>query len=289
MIEVVSISLGPSERDRSFVLRIAGERVRVRRLGTDLSYLRALAAIRELDGRVAAMGLGGVNLSYRLDGRSWSMPGARLLLEAARLTPILDGSDYKDAVEPLATSALAPGGRTALAVSMLDRPKIPAALRAAGYRVRVGDPWFALGIPIFPEPEGFEALARASMPLLRRLPLSQVYGGRATRPSRPARFDVVWGDLRLLRRRPIDLENVSVVTSSLRRNDVEWLRCSGASRIISATPPVQGEGYGANVWEAVMAALSGRRLSGHELRKAFQRLIGRVGWSWPFDHPELTG
>lgn len=289
MMEVVSISLGPSERDRTVVIRIAGERVRVRRIGTDLSYLRALAAIRELDGRVAAMGLGGINLSYRLDGRSWSMPGARVLLSAARCTPIVDGSEYKDAVEPLAVSELSPCGGTALAVSMLDRPRIPAVLRSAGYGVRVGDPWFALGIPMFPEPRGFESLARASMPLLSRIPLSRVYGERALRPSCSVRFDVVWGDLRLLRRRPIALQNVSVVTSSLRLNDVEWLRRSGAGRIISVTPPVRGEGYGANVWEAVMVALGGRRLSGPELRTAFQKLMGRVGWSWPFDHPELTG
>lgn len=290
MIEAASVSLGPSHRDRAFVIRLGGEMLRIRRIGCDGSYRRALAAVSELDGRVGAIGLGGINFRYRLDGLLWPMPGAERLRRAARVTPVVDGSAFKDMVEPCAVGLLPPGPRRALAVSALDRPAVARALADAGYAVRVGDAWFALGLPIFPDLPLFRRLAQAGMPLLRHLPLRTVYGGRRTGILGPSpRFDIVWGEVGLLRRRPVALRGVSVVTSSVRRDDVEWLRCSGVSLVVAASPPVLGEGFGANVWEAAIAALSGRPLRGEELGSAFRGMVGRVGWVVPFDAPHPTG
>lgn len=290
MIEVVSVSLGPSRRDRSFVVRLGGEALHVRRIGCDGCYRKALAVISALDGQVGAIGLGGINFGYRLGGMRWPMPGAERLRRAARRTPLLDGSTFKDAVEPQTVGLLPVRSGRALAVSALDRPAVAQALAAAGFAVRVGDAWFALGLPLFPDLAAFRRLARAGMPFLRHLPLRTVYGGRGEKAARSAcAFDVVWGEIGLLRRRPVALGGVSLVTSSVRRDDVEWLRCSGVRRVIAASPPVAGEGFGANVWEAAITALAGRLLRGEEFCRAFRDLTGRVGWVVPFDAPHPTG
>lgn len=291
MIEVVSVSLGPSQRDRDFVVGLGGHMVHVRRIGCDGSYARARTAIAEFDGRVAAIGLGGINLAYRLDGLRWTMPGAAALRAAARRTPVCDGSAFKDAVEPQLARTIEPGrGRAALAVSALDRPQIPAALEAQGYRVRVGDPWFGLGLPIFPRPATFRRMARISMPLLRRLPVEAVYGTPREGRIRPtASFDIIWGDIRLIRRRPIDLRGVSIVTSTVRRDDVKWLQRSEVHGVLSPAPIVDGEGFGANVWEAVVTAIQGAPLRPDELGTAFRSLVGRLGWTVPFDDVHPTG
>lgn len=278
MIEVVSVSLGGAERDRTATLRLGGERVRIRRIGCSGDYGLAARLLAQLDGTVGAIGLGGLNFAYRVRGRTWPMPGAVPLRRAVRRTPLVDGCGFKDRVEPQAASALLGGGQ-ALVVSVLDRPAAAAALAAAGYRVRVGDAHFALGLPIWPTEATFNALATVAMPILRHLPREVVYGPRETADAGgQARWEVIWGDVQLLRRRPVALGGATVVAGSLREEDARWLRKCGVRSVIGASPPVEGEVFGANVWEAVLAAISGRALGPDEIESVWAAVYERTDW-----------
>lgn len=58
MKRIVSISLGSSKRDHRVSLSILGEEVIIERIGTDGDIDKAIEKIRELDGKVSAIGLG---------------------------------------------------------------------------------------------------------------------------------------------------------------------------------------------------------------------------------------
>ena len=58
MKNVISISLGASNQDFSFTAEFLGERLTVRRLGTDGSLAKAEKLVRQWDGKADAIGLG---------------------------------------------------------------------------------------------------------------------------------------------------------------------------------------------------------------------------------------
>lgn len=289
MIEVVSLSLGSPDRNRTAEIRFGDERVRIRRIGVDGSYDLARSRLERLDGRVQAIGLGGINFAYRSRGRAWPMPGAQSLRKAVRDTPVVDGSGFKDWIEPLAATSL-PQGETALVVSMLDRPLVAAALRARGYRTFVGDSTFALGVPLWPTPEAFHAMACATMPILRLLPLRAVYGRRTARAElRKSRWNVIWGDVKLLRRHPVAMAGATMVVGSAREEDVKWLARCGVSRVLSAAPPIGGETFGANVWEAVITAVYGKLPSQSQMLETWRSAMGAASAFRLFDALHATG
>ena len=69
MKNVISISLGASSRDFQFTTTFLGEKMRVRRLGTDGSTDKAIELLRHWDGRADAIGLGVVKDSHSLGAR----------------------------------------------------------------------------------------------------------------------------------------------------------------------------------------------------------------------------
>jgi hypothetical protein len=71
MKRAVSVSLGSSRRDKKVTLTLLGEEVTIERVGTDGDVERAIALYRELDGQVAALGVGGIDLGMSFVGRSY--------------------------------------------------------------------------------------------------------------------------------------------------------------------------------------------------------------------------
>jgi hypothetical protein len=69
---VVSISIGSSKRDHRAEIEILGERFLIERIGTDGDMDRAVAMIRQLDGKVDAFGLGGIDM-YIFAGKGYTI------------------------------------------------------------------------------------------------------------------------------------------------------------------------------------------------------------------------
>jgi hypothetical protein len=61
---IVSVSLGSSKRNHAFETEFKGEKFSIERIGTDGDWDAAIALIKELDGKVAAFGMGGIDLLY---------------------------------------------------------------------------------------------------------------------------------------------------------------------------------------------------------------------------------
>src|ERR1700694_846520 len=166
MKKVVSVSLGSSTRDHRVLVRWLGEELDIQRIGFDGSLDKAIAKLRELDGKVDAIGLGGIDVYLYAGTKRYALRDGLRMLEAVKKTPVVDGSGLKNTLERETVRYLQSQnvidfrGLPVLMVSALDRFGMAQALVEAGAQVTFGDFIFALGIdkPVKTLPE-FEALA----------------------------------------------------------------------------------------------------------------------------------
>jgi hypothetical protein len=99
MKEVVSITLGRSSRDYEFTTSLLGEEVHVRRIGADGDVARVKALIREHDGKVDAIGLGGLVGEFKVGKARYPQYEAQEIIREARTSPVADGALLKGTLE----------------------------------------------------------------------------------------------------------------------------------------------------------------------------------------------
>ncbi|MDI3316196.1 MAG: quinate 5-dehydrogenase [Bacillota bacterium] len=292
MKHVVSVSLGSSTRDHRVEVELLGERFLVERRGTDGDMARAVALIRELDGRVDCFGMGGIDLYLAAGRRRYILRDAVRLARAARKTPIVDGSGLKDTLERMVVQQLAADpnmglrGARVLLVSAMDRFGMAEALVEAGAVVTFGDFLFALGLPIPLHSLGTLALlARLLVPVVAQLPFALLYPvgreqERITASPRYTRWYLehrwIAGDWLYIRRHlPDRLTGQTILTNTVTAADIDLLRQRGAGRLVTTTPQFGGRSFGTNVMEALLVAASGRRpeeLTAEEYRRMLEQL-----------------
>lgn len=274
MKRVVSISLGSSSRDHVAETEILGERVSIERRGTDGDLQKAVELIRQLDGSVDAFGMGGIDLHVRAGTRKYVLKDALKLLQAAKVTPIVDGGGIKETWEYRVISVLEKEygvsfrGRTALLVQAVSRYGMALGLIEAGARVTFGDLAFTLGLPV-----GLKSLATLNLlasviaPIACRMPISVLYPtGKQQQEGRP-RFHKLYEDneficgdfLYIKQHMPLDVTGKTFLTNTITQDDVGLLRSRGARLLITISPELGGRSFGANVLEAILVALAAKR------------------------------
>ncbi len=274
MKRVVSVSLGSSSRDHATEVELLGQRFAIAREGTNGSLAHAIARVRELDGTIDAIGLGGIDVYLYAGTKRFAFRDGLKLLEAAKKTPIADGSGLKNTLEREAVAfmqrdlGIALAGTKVLMVSALDRFGMAQALVAAGADVLFGDFIFALDLdkPVRGIAE-FEALAERYLPDACKLPFQFFYptGAKQDRPPQPKyphyyeEAEIIAGDFHFLRQfMPARLDGKIVLTNTLTARDVDELRSRGVARLITTTPDFNGRSFGTNVMEAALLALLGK-------------------------------
>ncbi|HXW52393.1 MAG TPA: hypothetical protein VEJ41_10415 [Candidatus Acidoferrales bacterium] len=275
MKKIVSVSLGSSTRDHQVEVDWLGERLDIRRVGFDGSLDRAIAALKDLDGKVDAIGLGGIDVYLYAGTQRYALRDGLRMLEAVQNTPVVDGSGLKNTLERETIVYLQRhgivdfDGLPVLMVSALDRFGMAAALVEAGADVTFGDFIFALGIdkPVKTLPE-FEALAERYLPDACKLPFQFFYPTgkkqeRAPEPKFPqyyAAAQLIAGDFHFIRQHmPDDLSGKTIVTNTVTPQNLEELRRRNVARLITTTPNFAGRSFGTNVIEAAMIAMLGKR------------------------------
>ena len=272
---VVSVSLGSSSRDHRARVDLLGESFDLERIGMDGSLARAAEKLRELDGTVDAIGLGGIDVYLYAGTKRFALRDGLRLLEAVRRTPVADGSGLKNTLEREAVRYLRDelhvplAGTKVLMVSALDRFGMAQALVDAGADVLFGDFIFALDLdkPVRGLAE-FEALAERYLPDACKLPFQFFYptGKKQDRAPQPkyseyyAEADIIAGDFHFMRQfMPDRLDGKIVLTNTLTARDVDELRARGVARLVTTTPDFGGRSFGTNVVEAALLALMGKR------------------------------
>ncbi|MGZ5132396.1 MAG: dehydrogenase, partial [Caldimonas sp.] len=96
MKNVISISLGASSGDFGFSTTFLGEKMRVRRLGTDGSTARAIKLLGEWDARADAIGLGVVKDSRSLGARRFIERDSARMRRAVTRAPVTTGARLGD-------------------------------------------------------------------------------------------------------------------------------------------------------------------------------------------------
>lgn len=251
-----------------------GERFEITRVGMNGSLDRALAKLRTLDGTVDAIGLGGIDVYLYAGKQRYALRDGLRLLEAVKITPVVDGSGLKNTLEREAVGFLSSElglkleGKRVLMVSALDRFGMAQALVAAGAEVIFGDFIFALDLdkPVRGLAE-FEEMARKYLPDACKLPFQFFYptGKKQDRPPQPKYpeyyddAEIIAGDFHFMRQfMPDRLDGKMILTNTLTARDIEELRARGVTTLITTTPDFGGRSFGTNVVEAALIALLGK-------------------------------
>lgn len=274
MKRVVSVSIGSSKRDHSVDVEFLGEKMRLERIGTDGDMQKAVELIHDMDGKVAAIGLGGIDLYVIAGTRRYVIKDALKLANAAKKTPVVDGSGLKNTLEREAvqylsreTDLLKPGTKVLL-VSAVDRFGMAQALAQTPCDVTFGDLIFILGVPVALKTiRQVNALARIILPVATRLPFEKLYPTGEKQENVDPRHekyyrgaDVIAGDFHLIRRfMPEKLDGKSIITNTVTQSDVEFLKQRGIDTLVTTTPEMKGRSFGTNVLEAMMVALLQKR------------------------------
>lgn len=275
MKTIVSVSLGSSSRDHRAHVTLLGEEFDISRVGTDGKLDVALKKIEELDGKVDAIGLGGIDVYLYAGSKRYALRDGLRLLHAAKVTPVVDGSGLKNTLEREAIRFVQGDlgvdlrGRKVLMVSALDRFGMAQALVEAGADVLFGDFIFALDLdkPVRGLHE-FEELAEKYLPDACKLPFQFFYptGAKQDRPPQPKypqyyeEADIIAGDFHFMRQfMPDHLDGKMILTNTVTERDVDELRKRGVRTLVTTTPDFQGRSFGTNVIEAALIAIVGKK------------------------------
>lgn len=272
------------------MVTILGRQVRVRRVGVAGDLQRARDLITELDGKVDAFGLGGIDLYVAIRGRRYYFRQALGLARAAKRTPVVCGSGLKESLERLTVRQLGPRlgiqDKKVLMVSAVDRFGMAEELSLQARSVLFGDLIFALGLPVPVRTIGaLERLAHTLLPVVVRVPFKWLYPVGEAQEKAPnsekfARYyhqaDVIAGDWHFIRRyAPEDLGGKILVTNTTTPADVEFMRKRGVVQLITTTPRYGGRSIGTNLLEAAMVAIEGA--DGELSPQRYTQLVAEAG------------
>ena len=272
MKHIVGISLGSSSRDHVVTLELKGEQFKIERIGTDGNMKMMIDKIRALDGKVDAFGLGGIDLHVYAVDRRYAFRDAKRIVKAAQQTPIVDGAGLKNTLERQTIEYLAEHTdlfkekKKVLFISAMDRLGMAQAMEKIGCSMTYGDLPFVLGLPLpLSSLKTLAAVARVLGPIVCQLPFSMIYpvGDKQSvnKPRFPRYFydhDIIAGDFHFIHRyMPEELPGKTIITNTVTRSDVEFLRERKLKTLITTTPEMEGRSFGTNIMEALLVCMAG--------------------------------
>ncbi|HNE03244.1 MAG TPA: hypothetical protein PLR93_06895 [Anaerolineales bacterium] len=287
MKRAVGISLGSSKRDKKVIVNLNGVEIQVERIGTDGDIEKARRLYLELDGKVDAFGVGGVDLYLRLDAREYPLHAALKLVSGVKQTPLCDGRGLKHTLErrvfQLAKAELGEVRfKQAFIPVAVDRMGLAEAVAEVSDQIVSGDLMVALGVPIpLHGIPAFKRVARVMLPMVSYFPMSMIFYGSDGAEQEPKyvkyfeESDLIAGDFLFMRKyMPKSLAGKTVVTNTTTEENIALLKERGVKTVITTTPRYDGRSFGTNTTEAMLTAYAdkGRRLTDEELNGLIDEL-----------------
>ncbi|MFN2216851.1 MAG: quinate 5-dehydrogenase [Anaerolineales bacterium] len=272
MKRAVSVSLGSSKRDKSVMVRFKDEEILVERFGTDGDIEKARRMYLDLDGKIDAFGVGGVDLYLRLDGRDYPLRAALKLVSGVKQTPLVDGRGLKHTLErrvfQLALNEMENDlhFKQAFVPVAIDRIGLAQAAAEVSDSIVLGDLMVALGIPLpVYGMKAFKKIARIMLPIVSWFPMSMLFygsGGAEQEPKYTKYFeasDLLAGDYLFMRKyMPLEIPDKTIITNTTTSENIELLKSRGAKMVITTTPRYEGRSFGTNMLEAAITAYAGK-------------------------------
>lgn len=294
MKRVVSVSLGSSRRDHKVIIDLLGEKLDISRVGVDGDFDRALRLLRELDGQVDAIGLGGIDVYLFVRQKRYAIQDGLKLMEAVKVTPVVDGSGLKNTLEREVVKILAretdllKKGARVMMVSSVDRFGMAEALAEVGCDMTFGDLVFTAGIPYaINTMEELEEIANKLLPEITKMPFHLIYPtGKKQESQDEAKVkkfahyyhnaDIIAGDFHLIRRfMPAGMSGQTIFTNTTTSADIAFLKEKGVGTLVTTTPEYGGRSFGTNVMEAALVAILNKEL-GQVTEQDYLELLRRL-------------
>lgn len=292
MKRVVSVSLGSSSRNKSSQAHILGEDFLIERIGTDGDMGKFRQMMLDLEPEVAAFGVGGADIYVVAGTKRYAFREILQLIKGVK-TPVVDGAGLKHTLERRTIEWLQSQGvvdfakESVLLMSAVDRYGMAEALDKVCPKVIYGDLMFGLGLPLpLRSHAAVTRVGKLVLPLITKLPFKWFYPTGEKQEKRTPKFPnafaestIIAGDsLYILRYAPDQLTGKTLITQSIRKQNIEWLKSAGLRRIITTTPVIEGETFATNVMEAVIVAHLGKRPE--ELtEKDYLSILDELAWS----------
>lgn len=268
--KVVGVSIGSSTRDHTVKVNLLGSGFEISRVGTDGSIPKAIELIKKLDGKVEAIGLGGLDLYFVARGKKYVVRDALKMARAASISPVVDGSGLKNSLERETIRYLMEekgwtfAGKKVLMTAAVDRFGMAEALVDAKADVIFGDLVFGLKIPLAIRSfRSFKILAAIMLPVVTKLPFSVLYPTGSNQEKKEnknqkyfAEADIIAGDYLFIKKyMPEFLKGKSIITNTTTEDDVKELKERGVEYLVTTTPVFEGRSFGTNVLEATLIAM----------------------------------
>lgn len=267
MKRIVSVSLGSSKRDHAFETELLGEKFLIERIGTDGNWDKALALVRDLDGKVDAFGMGGIDLYLFVAGKRYTIKDAKKIIAEAKKTPMFDGGGLKNTLERQCIYYVQENGivdlkgKKVLVVSAADRFGMAEAFEGVGAKLTMGDLIYTVGIPLpIRSIKALKVVAAIAAPIVTRMSFDSIYPTGDQQEVIIPKFskyyyeaEVLAGDFNYIRRYlPEKLDGQIIITNTTTREDMKLLKERGISKVITTTPDMGGRSFGTNVIEALI-------------------------------------
>lgn len=289
MKHAVSVSLGSSTRNKTVEVDLLGETVRIERIGTDGDEAKARQLFREMDGKVDAFGVGGIDLGVATPWKWYPLYSALKLVQDVKQTPCVDGNGIRETLETRVMQwverkigdEIQP--KTAFLVAGITRYGMTESFINVGYQCVFGDLMFGLDIPVaIQSMRSLNAAARILMPIVGRMPLSMLYPTGEKQEKITPKYEkyyqnntVTGGDFLYVKQHlPDDMRGKIIVTNTTTPADVEALKQRGVKYLVTTTLELDGRTFGTNMMEAALIAGAGkgRVLTNAELNDLIDRL-----------------
>ncbi len=270
---ILSVSLGSKTRDHQVEIEVGGKKFLLKRIGCDGDFKQARKLFLEYDQKVAAFGLGGINLNLGVRNKKYKIPQAHNLIKGVK-SPVVDGSGLKETLEKEVIKQVADSitikNEKVLLVSAIDRFGMAQAFKEQEAKLICGDLMFALKFPLAIKSLAIlETLARVSLPLLSKLPFKILYPTGKKQTKNQKKFGryfreakIIAGDFHYIRYySPKDLTNKIIITNTITATDRARLRKKGVKKLITTTPKLEGRSFGTNVIEALLTALADKAVN----------------------------
>lgn len=300
MKRVVSISLGSSKRDSASQVELLGEVFEVSRIGCDGDMKRFAEMMREYDGKVDAIGLGGIDRYVWADKHRYTIRDADRLARIAKVTPVVDGSGVKNTLERKTIQYLADNGivdfpnSKVLVVCAVDRFGMAQTIAKYATDVVYGDLMFSLGIPIpMRSYSTVRRIATLLLPIVCRLPFQWLYPTGSKQELSEPKYqkyyewaDVIAGDYHFVKKSIPSvesglLEGKVLITNTLTPEDTRMLAERKLGMFVTCMPEQMkspdGRYYATNVFEGVLITLLGKRPELVTVED-YDALLGRMNW-----------
>lgn len=252
--------------------------------------------VRELDGNVDAIGLGGIDMYLYASGKRYTIRDAAKLASNATKTPVVDGSGIKNTLERETIHWLQREGvidfsdRNVLMVCAVDRFGMAESLHQVAKSIVYGDLMFGVGLPIpITTWKGIQRVASALLPIICTVPFKWLYPTGDKQEKSTPKFeeyfrwaDVITGDYKYIGRyMPTPESGImagkAVITNTLTAEDIENLKSRGVKLLATSTLEFDGRVFATNVLEGIAVTLAGKRPE-EMSSKDYMDVLAKLDW-----------